>query len=170
MSLKLPRLSPIAIVDGAGRASSAFQRWWQSVVEQVESSVNAIAAALAAAVAAQAAADSAQDDATQAIADALAAQGDAIQALTDAAAAQTTADGALTEAAADALYVQQDVGAAWTSATGTEARTALASYAGQTVSNPPTQVEMQAIDDAVVAMSQALVAVINDLKGNGALT
>lgn len=66
--------------------------------------------------------------------------------------------------------VLQDVGAAWTDATGTASRTALASYAGQTVSNPPTQAEMQTLDDAVKAISQHLVAVINDLKANGSLT
>lgn len=72
----------------------------------------------------------------------------------------------------DALapFVQQDQTAAWTAATGTEARTALASYAGQTVSNPPTQVEVQALDDAVKAISQHLVALVNDLKANSTLT
>ena len=49
-------------------------------------------------------------------------------------------------------------------------RTALASYAGQTVSNPPTQAEVQAIDDAVRDMSQRVVALINDMKANGVLT
>lgn len=67
-------------------------------------------------------------------------------------------------------FVRQDQGAAWTAATGTEARTALAAYAGQTVSNPPTQAEVQAIDDAVKALGQHVVALINDLRGNGALT
>lgn len=66
--------------------------------------------------------------------------------------------------------VEQDVGAAWSAATGTEARTALASYAGQVISNPPTQVEVQALDDAVKAISQHLVAFINDAKANGVLT
>lgn len=66
--------------------------------------------------------------------------------------------------------VLQGVGAAWTDATGTASRTALASYAGQTVSNPPTQAEMQTLDNAVKAISQHLVAVINDLKANRSLT
>lgn len=66
--------------------------------------------------------------------------------------------------------VRQDQGAAWTAATGTEARTALASYAGQTVSAAPTQAEVQAIDDAVKAISQHVVAMITDLKANGVLT
>lgn len=75
-----------------------------------------------------------------------------------------------TRADADARYVLQDVGPAWTAATGTAARTAYASYAGQTVSNPPTQAQVQAIDDAVKVISQALVGLITDLKANGCLT
>lgn len=70
----------------------------------------------------------------------------------------------------DARYVRQDVGAAWTAATGTAARTALAAYPGQVVSNPPTQAQVQAIDDAVKAQGRALVALINDLRANGVLT
>lgn len=67
-------------------------------------------------------------------------------------------------------FVRQDQTPAWTDASGTAARTALASYAGQTVSNPPTQAEMQALDDAVKAISQHLVALINDLKSVSVLT
>ena len=67
-------------------------------------------------------------------------------------------------------FVRQDQGAAWTAATGTASRSALASYGGQTVSNPPTQAEVQAIDNAAKAMSQALVALITDLKANGSLS
>jgi hypothetical protein len=66
--------------------------------------------------------------------------------------------------------VLRDKTAEWAAATGTESRAALASYAGQTVSNPPTQAQMQATDDAVKAHSQRLVALINDLKANGTLT
>lgn len=71
---------------------------------------------------------------------------------------------------ADARYVRQSQGAAWTAATGTASRAAYASYAGQTVSNPPTQAQVQAVDDAVKALSQAVVALITDLKANGCLT
>ncbi len=72
----------------------------------------------------------------------------------------------------DALapFVRQDQGAAWTAATGTEARTALAAYAGQTISNPPTQAEVQTLDDAVKAIGQHFVAFINDARSNGVLT
>jgi hypothetical protein len=69
----------------------------------------------------------------------------------------------------DARYVRQDQTSAWSAATGTEARTALASYAGQTVSNPPTQAQVQTLDDAVKALSQHVVALINDLRSNGAI-
>lgn len=46
---------------------------------------------------------------------------------------------------------------------GSLARTTFATYAGQTISNPPTQAEVQALDDAVVIVSQRLAAVITDL-------
>lgn len=58
----------------------------------------------------------------------------------------------------------------WTTApTGTLTRTTFASYAGQTVSNPPTQVEMQAIDDHLKIVSQRLAALITDLRTRGSL-
>lgn len=46
---------------------------------------------------------------------------------------------------------------------GTLARTTFASYAGQSISNPPTQAEVQAIDNALVIVSQRLAALITDL-------
>jgi hypothetical protein len=79
-------------------------------------------------------------------------------------------DGRLDAYDALAPFVRQDQGATWTAATGTASRAALASYAGQTVSAAPTQAEVQAIDDAVKAISQALVALITDCKANGVLT
>lgn len=51
----------------------------------------------------------------------------------------------------------------WGTPSGTLARTTFASYAGQTVSNPPTQAEVQAIDDALVIVSRRLAALITDL-------
>lgn len=90
--------------------------------------------------------------------------------LTTTAALAVSNEGRLDAIEALEPFVQQDQTAAWTAATGTAARTALASYGGQTVSNPPTQAEMQTLDDAVKAISQHLVALINDLRGNGALT
>jgi len=61
---------------------------------------------------------------------------------------------------------QQVVGArksGWGSPSGTLSRAAYASYAGQTVSNPPTQAQMQALDDAVKALSQRVAALLTDL-------
>lgn len=80
-----------------------------------------------------------------------------------------------TEARVDALeaagpYVEQDVGLAWAAATGTASRATYATFAGQTISVVPTTAEVQAIDDHVVALSQRVKALVDDLKGNGALT
>jgi hypothetical protein len=47
--------------------------------------------------------------------------------------------------------------------TSTLARTTFATYAGQAISNPPTQAEVQALDNAVVIVSQRLGALITDL-------
>ena len=167
MTLRLPRVP-------TGLLGPKFQVWWQRVVEAIEAAIEGIAAALAAAVTAQAAADQAQNDAiaaqadaTQALADALAASTDAAGATADAATAQTTADNALALATA---AVPQDNGPAWTAATGTASRATFATYAGQTVSNPPTQAEMQAIDDHMVILSQRIMALVDDLKANGSLT
>jgi hypothetical protein len=85
-------------------------------------------------------------------------------------AAITALDGRIDAYDALAPFVRQDQGAAWTAATGTEARTALAAYAGQTISAAYVQAEVQAIDDAVKALGQHVAALINDLRGNGALT
>lgn len=77
----------------------------------------------------------------------------------------------LTEDQAADLFVEKDAGVdAWSAATGTESRAALASYAGQTISDPPTQAEVQALDNAVVALSRRVVALINDLRANGGIT
>lgn len=75
-----------------------------------------------------------------------------------------------TTADADARYVRQDQSPAWATPTGTLSRAGFAAYAGQTVSNPPTQAQMQALDDAMKAHSQALAALITDLRAIGALT
>jgi mono/diheme cytochrome c family protein len=95
------------------------------------------------------------------------AQSTADTALANAATAQTTATAANTNANTRVL---KSAGPAFTNATGTAARTALASYPGQTISAVPTQAEVQQIDDALKALSQHVVAVINDLKNNQALT
>jgi hypothetical protein len=50
----------------------------------------------------------------------------------------------------------------WNNPTGTLSRGTYAAYAGQTVSNPPTQAEMQTLDDAVKLMSQTFAAILTD--------
>ena len=67
-------------------------------------------------------------------------------------------------------YVPQKATTAWATPTGTFDRTTFATYAGQTVSNPPTQAQVQQIDDAVKLLSQHLAALISDLRANGVLT
>lgn len=52
----------------------------------------------------------------------------------------------------------------WGAPSGTLSRAAYASYAGQTVSNPPTQAEVQQIDDALKLLSQVVVAILTDLR------
>jgi hypothetical protein len=56
-----------------------------------------------------------------------------------------------------------NVQSGWGTPSGTLARTTFASYAGQTISNPPTQAEVQALDDAVVIASRRLAALITDI-------
>lgn len=55
----------------------------------------------------------------------------------------------------------------WTAATGTAARGTFATYTSPTISNPPTQAEVQAIADAVQVLSQRMKAVIDDLITHG---
>jgi hypothetical protein len=50
----------------------------------------------------------------------------------------------------------------WNAPTGTLARGTYAAYAGQTISNPPTQAEVQALDDVVKLLSQTVAAIITD--------
>lgn len=64
MALKLPRLpSNQIIVDAVGVATLTFSRWWQQVVEQIESSIDSVLAAEAAAAEATATAGGAQNTA-----------------------------------------------------------------------------------------------------------
>jgi len=159
--LRLPRLS----IQQA--PSPEFQVYWQTVVEQIEAAYTAINDQITAIQDAQAAADAAQDAAIQAAQD-------AADAALAAANAQTTADGAVTDAAdamtAAGAKVDKDAGPLWSAPSGTASRLSLTSYAGQTVSNPPTQSEVQSLDDAVKALGRATVAIITDLRSNHALT
>jgi hypothetical protein len=70
----------------------------------------------------------------------------------------------------DLRYVRQDQGPAFAAATGTASRSAYASYAAPAVSAAYVQAELQAVANAVQALSQAVVALITDGKANGVLT
>lgn len=83
-----------------------------------------------------------------------------------AAATSWTPPASVVRGSAGVLLGQRTTG--WGVPTGTLSRTALAAYAGQTVSATPTQAQVQAIDDAVKAASQHLAALINDLHASGA--
>lgn len=59
--------------------------------------------------------------------------------------------------------------AGWGAPIGTLSRTALAAYAGQTVSAAYTQAEVQGIDDTLKQVSRTLAALITDLQSAGVL-
>lgn len=120
----------------------------------------------AAAAAAQETADTAAAAAATADAAATAAQSAADTANASASDAQTRADDAYDLAA---TKVTKGAGAAWAAPSGTAARTSLAAYVAPVVSNPPTQAEMQALADAVQAISRAVVALVTDLRANEAI-
>ena len=182
MSLKLDRLPQIVLSTFADiqRFYGQLQIWWQKQAKAVEDheliqdalieGLDATDDALALAV----------DEIEQTQIDLAEAQADLEDTVDDLAAAQAEIDAntdSLTgldarldvvEAAAP-TYVLKDQTAAWVDPTGTASRATFASYAGQTVSNPPTQAEVQAIDDHVKILSQRLVALIGDLTGNDVL-
>lgn len=163
----------LPFVDDQGRLSNEGLR-------ALNDAFRVVVDALDQAIAAQAAADQAQNDAiaaAQAAADAALAAADAALAAADAllaaatasgeaAAAQGVADNALSLAT---TAVQQDVGPSWSPASGTASRATFITYTGQTISNPPTQAEVQAIDSHLVILSQRMKAMIDDLTANGAL-
>lgn len=82
----------------------------------------------------------------------------------------TSLDGRLDSIEALQPFVRQDQTTAWADATGTVSRATFAAYAGQTVSNPPTQAEVQAIDDHLKLLSQRVAGLVNDLRSIGALS
>lgn len=55
----------------------------------------------------------------------------------------------------------------WTAATGTAQRSGFAAYSSPTISNPPTQAEVQAIADAVQDLARTLKALMDDLIAHG---
>jgi hypothetical protein len=135
-----------------------------------------------------AASEAAKNAADQAALDAGVADAKAVVAGVVAEEAQGTADAAMMRAddaydrgdeayeRADEAYdyadtkVAKDFGATWGAATGIAARTAYEAYEAPTISNPPTQAEVQGVADAVQAMSRRMVALISDLRANGALS
>ncbi|WP_192812887.1 hypothetical protein [Rhizorhabdus wittichii] len=64
---------------------------------------------------------------------------------------------------------QTDAGGSWATPTGVESRDTFTAYVAPSISDPPTQAEVQAIADAFEAHSQHLVALINDLIDRGGL-
>lgn len=106
MPLKLPRLPlSLDIVDATKRATTVFQRFWQTTMEAIELQENnqqALIDALATTVAAVAAAQAAADAAAAAAA---AADAAAATAATAAAAAQTSADSVTSDTSLSNSYV-----------------------------------------------------------------
>lgn len=82
MPLILPRLPRnVALIDGQGKPTLEFQRWWNTLANNLETSFDGLADTVAAVAAAQAAADAANAAAASADAAAVAAQ-DAADAVT----------------------------------------------------------------------------------------
>lgn len=156
-----------AYFDREGYPTAQMQIHWQKTMEAIEAAfanLNATVIELGATQDAQAIIQvdlaATQAELTAAVADIAAAQSAITVIQDDITGLNTTVLDA----------VLKDQTATWGTPTGTFARTTFAAYAGQTVSNPPTQAEMQALDDAVKANSQRLAALISDLRGNSVLT
>lgn len=160
MAIKLPRLQRLVAIVADGKPTLVFHQWWQKVSETLEAALDGLASAVLDVTETQTDLAATQATLTIAVADIAAAQAALIVVQDDITGLNTTVLDA----------VLKDQTAAWGTPTGTFARTTFAAYAGQTVSNPPTQAEMQALDDAVKANSQRLAALISDLRGNGVLT
>lgn len=151
MAFSLPRLQhTFAIVTETGWPTRPFQQWWQSVVEKIEAQEAAQDALIAQLTATQADLAATQTDLA-------ATQSDLSVAVADIAAAQTAITGITSDLT---NYVLKDQTAA----------PVYSAYAGQTVSNPPTQGEVQDLDDAVVALSAAVVGLIAALNTADVLT
>lgn len=67
------------------------------------------------------------------------------------------------------VFVPIVASSTWGNPTGAAERTAFATYTAPTISNPPTQAEVQAVADALQAVSRHLKALIDDLKAAGAI-
>lgn len=185
MSLKLDRLPQIVLSTFADiqRFYGQLQIWWQKQAKAVEDheliqdalieGLDATDDALALAV----------DEIEQTQIDLAEAQADLEDTVDDLAAAQaeidtnsTTLSDHATELAdhetridaaeaAAPTYALKNQATGWTAPSGTLSRATFAAYAGQTVSNPPTQAQVQAIDDHVKLLSQRVAAALTDLIG-----
>lgn len=142
MALQLPRLQRVVDIVASNRPTLAFHRWWQSVAESLEDAVTRIEGN--AADLATVSADTATNTAS----------------LAAAAVSLASLDARLDAYDALAPYVRQDQIAA----------PSYTAYAGQTVSNPPTQAEMQSLDNAVKALSLALIDLRSALQTANVLT
>jgi hypothetical protein len=71
--------------------------------------------------------------------------------------------GQLSSSLINTFLSSANVQAGWGTPSGTLARTTFASYNGQTISNPPTQAEVQTLDDTVRDNSRRLAALVTDL-------
>lgn len=138
MAFTLPKLlSSIAIVTREGMATVSFHGWWQTVTEQIETNEDTQNQII--------------EDLTQTQAQLATTQGELAAAVADIVAAQADISGIQAELP---TFVVKDSAAA----------PVYAAYAGQVISNPPTQAEMQALDAAVVAQSTAITALIAALQ------
>lgn len=168
MALKLPRLQrTVPMVGTGGVPSITFHIWFDKFGGAIEGAVDGLDAAVldiqatqAALVVTQGELATAQAGLALAVADIAAAQ-DAITLVQD----DVTG---LQATVLDAVLKDQTP--AWVDPTGTLARVTFGAYAGQVVSNPPTDVEVQAIDDHMKVLSQTLAALVTDLRANGVLT
>lgn len=168
---------PFAMVNPqTGMATAPFQAFWKSSLEGAEAAAVAAAAAAAAAQAAQSTATTAQGtaEAAQATADTKQAASTSLTALaalsgtglveqtgpnafTDRAIGVSSSSSIPTRGDADGRYVGQD---------GTAAPS-YSAYGGQTISNPPTQAQCQATDDAIKAASAVIASIIGKLHSVG---
>jgi hypothetical protein len=184
MTLKLDRMPPFeqrfadfgAFLKAYLTWYVQFMAWWQKSAEAIEGqedTQDAILANLqttdATLTTAQADLAAVQSQQAQILVD-LSDTVDAVvvaQADADAANASATSLDARTTALEGATgnYALKNQATGWTAPSGTLARATYTAYAGQAVSNPPTQAQVQAIDDHLKIISQTLAAALTDLIG-----
>ena len=58
----------------------------------------------------------------------------------------------------------------WGTITGSSSRSAFTIHTAQTISNPPTQTQVQNIDNSLVSLSQRFKALVDDLKTHGLIS